>query len=94
MKKLGIIALLITCALMLAAEDAVVKSVKGKVEYSSDGIVWLPAEPTQTLTKGDYISTSFKSSAVIVVNGSIINVKALTRMSLDELTKTAERPAN
>ncbi len=92
MKKC-IIALLCTfVALSLFADEAVIKSVKGKVEYSSDGQTWLSAEPKQVLKKGDYISTSFKSSAVIVVNGSLINVKALTRMTLDELTKTPEGP--
>ncbi len=92
MKKQIIAILLICSTIFLFADDALIKSVKGKVEYSSDGQTWFPAEPNQVLKKGDFISTSFKSTAVIVVNGSIINVKALTRMSLDELTTTASGP--
>lgn len=92
MKKCIIAVFLAVLAVSLFADEAVIKSIKGKVEYSSDGQTWFPAEPKQVLKKGDYLSTSFKSSAVIVINGSIINVKALTRMTLDELTKTSEGP--
>lgn len=92
MKKCIIAVFLAVLAVSLFADEAVIKSVKGKVEYSSDGQTWFPAAPKQVLKQGDYISTSFKSSAVIVVNGSLINVKALTRMTLDELTKTSDGP--
>lgn len=92
MRKLMLAFLLVFTAVILFADDAVIKSVKGKVEYSSDGQTWFPAEPNQVLKKGDYISTSFKSSAVVVANGSIINVKALTRMTFDELAKTSGGP--
>jgi len=92
MRKCIIAILLAVVAVSLSAEEAIIKSIKGKVEYSNDGQTWLPAEPSQVLKKGDYISTSFKSSAVVVVNDSVINVKALTRMTLDELTSTANGP--
>jgi len=92
MRKIIFTFLLIFTTVFLFADEAVIKSVKGKVEYSSDGQTWFPAEPNQVLKKGDYISTSFKSSAVLVANGSIINVKALTRMTFDELAKTSGGP--
>lgn len=92
MKKVFIIVCIAVFACSLFAQEAVIKTVKGKVEVSTDGKAWTPAKPEQVIKKGSYISTSFKSSAVIIVNGSIINVKALTRMNLDELTKTPDGP--
>lgn len=92
MKKLIIFVLLIVLAVSLFADGVTIKSVKGKVEYSTDGKTWIEAKPNIILNKGDYISTSFKSSAVLVANDSLINVKPLTRMILDDLTKTAEGP--
>jgi hypothetical protein len=70
------------------AQTAKVKSVTGKVEYSTDGTSWSAVKENMSLAKGTIISTSFKSTAVIVINDSLLHVKPLTRMSLDELTKT------
>ena len=72
------------------AQTAKVKSVTGKVEYSTDGTSWSAVKENMSLAKGTIISTSFKSTAVIVINDSLLHVKPLTRMSLDELTKTQD----
>ncbi|HOF12332.1 MAG TPA: FecR domain-containing protein [Treponemataceae bacterium] len=72
------------------AQTAKVKSVTGKVEYSTDGTSWSAVKENMSLAKGTIISTSFKSTAVIVINDSLLHVKPLTRMSLDELRKTQD----
>lgn len=92
MKRLIVVILLTMFAVCITANEAVIRSVKGKVECSSDGETWYAAEVNKTLKPGDFISISFKSSAVILINDSIINVKALTRMSIDELAKSSSGP--
>lgn len=72
----------------LFAQKAVVKSVVGKVEYSTNGTTWNDLKENMELAKGAIISTSFKSTATIAINDSLLHVKALSRMSLDELSKS------
>lgn len=74
----------------LFAQDALVKSITGKVEYSIDGVEWDDVKVNMKLAKGTMISTSFKSTAVIAINDSLLHVKPLSRMSLEELSKTQD----
>ncbi|MCI1208838.1 MAG: FecR family protein [Treponema sp.] len=84
--------LLLTAAffcLPLAAENAVFRTVTGKVEYRiSADRQWQPAEKGTEIPQGSDISTGFKSTAALLLNGSVIMVKPLTRMSLDEIART------
>ncbi len=59
---------------------------KGKVEYQTKG-EWLAAKVGVEVPAGTTISTGFKSSAAIEVLGSVVFVKPLTRIVLDELVK-------
>lgn len=91
MKKTKLIFLAVLLFFVVAnsfAQNAIVKSVTGKVEYSTNGSTWNDLKENMTLAKGSLISTSFKSTAVIAINDSLVHVKPLSRMSLDELTKT------
>jgi hypothetical protein len=74
---------------LFAAESAVFKEVKGKVEYQIDGDDWMPAKVGASVPAGAVISTGFKSSAALEVLGSVIMIKPLTRMVLDELVRSA-----
>lgn len=95
MQKKTILFVLIIIAFCLPsmADDAVFKTVNGNVEYrvSPDG-EWQKAEKGISIPQGSDISTGFKSSSAILVNDSVVMVKALTRMSLDEIVKTNNGP--
>jgi hypothetical protein len=70
-----------------SAQQAVVKEMKGKVELKAPGGSWTPATAGATLSRGTVISTGFNSSAVLDLGQSVINVRALTRMTLEELVE-------
>jgi hypothetical protein len=90
MKKLVFLACFLSLSAgLFAAEAAVFREVKGKVEYQLEGEDWMPAKVGATLPKGAVISTGFKSTAALEVLGSVIMIKPLTRMVLDELVRTS-----
>jgi len=68
-------------------DPAVFRDVKGKVEYRTTGGEWLPAETGVSIPPGTTISTGFKSSAALEVLGSVVFVKPLTRIVLEELLR-------
>ena len=87
-KKYVLIAvMLLTGTLLFADLTAVVKNVSGKVEVKSPGGTWKKAAAGMKLQKGYYISTGFKSEAVLVLGDSQVVVKQLTRMELEELVE-------
>jgi hypothetical protein len=75
----------------LFAQEAVVKEIHGTVEVKAPGgAVWTPARQGQTLARGDLISTGFRSTAVLTIGGSALEVRPLTRLSLEELVRTGK----
>lgn len=90
MKKLLFLACFASLTVGLyAAEAAVFREVKGKVEYQLEGEDWMPAKVGVSIPKGAVISTGFKSTASIEALGSVILIKPLTRMVLDELVRNS-----
>lgn len=90
MKKLLVLACLASLSAgAFAADAAVFREVKGKVEYQLEGEDWMPAKVGLSIPKGSVISTGFKSTAAIEALGSVIMVRPLTRMILDELVRSA-----
>jgi hypothetical protein len=88
MKKLTvlIIALMLAASGLFAQTQAVVKQLSGKVEVKGPGAaVWVPARVGQALAKGSFISTGFNATAVLALGASVLSVKPLTRMKLEEL---------
>ena len=86
MKKGFIIfALLLLASSCLSALEGKIVDIKGKVELSTDGTTWRPAQKNDTLTPGTIISTSFKSEAVVSIGESVISVKPLSRMTIEML---------
>jgi hypothetical protein len=64
---------------------AVVKEITGKVEIKPADGAWRPAKAGVTITKGYSISTGFDSTAVLEIGQSVLRVRPLTRMKLEEL---------
>lgn len=71
------------------ADNAVFREVKGKVEYQTKGEAWLPAKVGLEVPAGTSISTGFKSTAAIEVLGSVVFVKPLTRIVLEDLVRNS-----
>lgn len=89
MKKSIIITALIflLTAPLFSQLQAVIKEVSGKVEIKAPAKGWESATEGMEISKGTIISTGFKSQALLDLGSSILYVKQLTRMSLDELTQ-------
>jgi hypothetical protein len=64
---------------------AVIKEMTGKVEIKPSEGAWRAAKAGVTLTQGYSVSTGFDSTAVIEIGQSVLRVRPLTRMRLEEL---------
>ena len=84
MKKIVTILVLLAVAFYSFALDGIVMEVLGKVEKQVDNS-WIALKKGDVLVPGDVISTGFKSEAVISIGESVITVKALTRMTIEQL---------
>jgi hypothetical protein len=85
MKRINILLLLLALGAGLAGAQtqAVVKSFTGKVEVLQQA--WVPVKAGMKLSMGTTISTGFNSSAVLELGPSVLQVKPLTRLRLNEL---------
>lgn len=92
MKKLiSFAATAILAASIFAADfTAQVVSVSGKAEVLN-GNTWKALSSGDTLKSGDTIQTGFRSSAVLKIKGSTVNVAALTRMTVEQLSENPEK---
>ena len=77
--------LLIFTIPIFAGIQAVVKETKGKVEIKLPFKNWQRARKGMIVPKNAVISTGFRSSAVISMGKSILQVRQLTRLKLEEL---------
>ena len=77
--------LLLAAGLAGAQTQAVVKSFTGKVEILTGRQAWAPVKVGQNLGLGTTISTGFNSTAVLELGSSVLQVKPLTRLRLNEL---------
>ena len=84
MKKKLLVFVLLSVVFSCFALDGVVVDVLGKVE-KQDGDSWIPIKQGDILVPGDIVSTGFKSEAVITIGESTVTVKALTRMTIEQL---------
>lgn len=92
MKKLSFIFAFLVCFSFLFAADftAQVVSVSGKVEVLN-GNLWKALSVGDNLKSGDTIQTGFRSSAVLKIKDSTVNVEALTRMTVEQLSENSEK---
>jgi hypothetical protein len=86
MKKTGLGFLFLMCAALLGAQTAVIQQISGTVEVKRPGSSqWEAAKAGQVLDQAALISTGFRSTALVRIGNSTIAVRALTRLSLEEL---------
>jgi hypothetical protein len=86
----GTFTLLVICALAVLpaqiwAQDAVIQELNGKVEIKVPGKDWVNAVEGQTLENAAMISTGFKGTALIVLGNSLLTIRPLTRLTLEEI---------
>lgn len=82
MKKLIILFL----PLMLAVSEAKVVSVIGKAEVNENG-EWRELVNGNYLDEGAIISTGFNSTAILEIEGNMVKLEPLTRMSIEQVMK-------
>jgi hypothetical protein len=88
----GVLVVLGLCAAVAQepAGRAVVREVSGTVEIKAPGgTEWVPATAGQRIEKRTVISTGFRSTALIGVGSSVLTVRPLTRLSLEEILERA-----
>ena len=80
-----IVAVVMCCVFAsLAAMEVKVVEVSGKVEVQRDN-KWVAVAKGDILPAGSVISTGFKSEAVLSFYETVIKVKALTRLTIEQL---------
>ena len=88
MKKLVLLLLVsifsISFSFAASTDVAIVNSVVGKVEVQVND-AWIQVKNGDILSSGSVISTGFKSSAVLYIGASLIEVRALTRLTIEEI---------
>lgn len=88
MRRVTMALLILTVAAAAWAQtDAVVQRVSGKVEVMQPGGSWVAAAPGMRLALGASVSTSFQSEATLALGSSVLQVKPLTRMRIDQLAQ-------
>jgi len=80
-----LLAVLLAGTSLVAQNQAVLKEATGKVEIQTSGGTWQQVRIGMRLDLGTTISTGFNSSAVLDLGSSVLSVKPLTRMRLDQL---------
>jgi hypothetical protein len=86
MKKIIWLGFMLLCLSPLFAQSGRIQSLSGTVEIKAPGQSnWKPAEEGAALEKDTFISTGFKSTAVIALGNSTVTVRPLTRLSLEEI---------
>ena len=91
MKKCLGILILCTAGIFSAAAaplTATVTEVAGKVECKLPGTDWKTAKVGDTLPAGSFISTGFKSTAILKTESATLTVKPVTRLTIEELVKS------
>lgn len=84
-KYIFTVILLALTSFLFADITALVKDVSGKVEIMAPGGRWKKATAGMKIEEGYFISTGFRSEAVLELGPSQVVVKQLTRMELEEL---------
>lgn len=73
-----------------AEPQAVLTQIKGKVEVKVPGTkTWVPALEGQVLDPAATLSTGFDASVVVVMDKNTLQVKPLTRITIDRLVEEA-----
>ena len=86
-KTIVILALIIILAAgtVFSQNTAVIRRIVGKVEIQRPEEGWIPAAVGMELPLGATISTGFNSQAVLEIGSSVLTLRALTRIRIEEL---------
>lgn len=71
--------------------EAVVSSASGDVEIQDPGASWREASVGDRLEPGTRISTGFGANASIEIGENVLRVRALTRLTLEELVESEDQ---
>jgi hypothetical protein len=82
-----IVAMVLLCAAVGFAQQAVFDQVNGKVELRPQGGSWQTAEAGDMIPTNATISTGFGARAVVAIGQSTVTVDSLTRLTLQELVR-------
>jgi hypothetical protein len=85
MRRTGLGFLFLMSAALLGAQTARIQQISGTVEVKAPGAAWRAAEAGQVLDAAWLVSTGFRSTALVSIGNSTITVRALTRLSLEEI---------
>jgi len=85
-----LIFLVLSCTAVFAQSRAVFRQVTGKVEVKPPNAGWRGARVGLAISTGTIISTGFNSTAVIEMDNSMLTVKALSRITLEELSRKGD----
>jgi hypothetical protein len=66
---------------------ATIREVKGRVEIKSSGGEWALASVGAVLAKDTVVSTGFNSQAIIALGDSVLTVKPITRLTLEDIVR-------
>jgi hypothetical protein len=94
MKRMVFLLMLFGLFLPVYAQEfsAVIRELHGRVEIQAPGgSAWVPASVGMAIEKNTRISTGFKASALITVGESLVTVRPLTRLTLEEITRLGEQ---
>jgi hypothetical protein len=75
---------------LYAQSRAVIRKLTGKVEVKLPNRDWQGAWVGLAMSKGTIVATGFNSEAVIEMEGSVLTVKALSRLTLEELFRQGD----
>ena len=88
MKKIAIVLLIgLAASAWAQVPAATLRDFTGKVELKAPGGDWKVAVKGAKLDKNTAVSTGFKSTAVLVLGESVLTVKPLTRLTLEEIVR-------
>jgi hypothetical protein len=90
MKGYMIAAAFLGLALGIFAQESLgmIRELSGVVEIKTAGSgVWIPARRGDTLERDTVVSTGFRSIAVLALGNSVLTVRPLSRVSLEELAR-------
>ncbi|MBN1799809.1 MAG: FecR domain-containing protein [Spirochaetales bacterium] len=85
-----IIIIMASHSFVYAQSRAIIKQISGKVEVKLPNRDWQGAWVGLVMAKGTIVSTGYNSSTVIEMDGSVLTVKALSRLTLEELFREGD----
>jgi len=88
MYKKAFLLVFLLLATSFAFAQATFKEIVGKVEVKTETSAWLAARVGMKISPGTIIATGFNAKAVLELDGSVLYVKQLTRLTLAEIARS------